>query len=405
MKNNLIKPWLVLAVCCGLAASSIGVCFNSTGVFYQIVSQDLGVLKGTFTLHMTISSIVSAFGYLFIVKLIHHYPYKRILFTGVLATVITTALMGMSHHVYEFYLLGAIRGLAIVTYSMVVITIIIGYWFEKSHGLATSIVLSFSGVAGAVCSPILSHCIEAFGWRHAYFIMAGMVALLCLPALLLPFQIDPANENMHPYGYDSNNVIIQSNNETIIFNPLKISFITFVIFAILMTAITGIPSHFPSYALTLGLTSSIGAMMLSASMIGNIISKLVIGFLSDRIGIMKASTIILIVNGIASLLLITFTNVNALIVGAALFGSIFSIGAVGIALLTKEFFGTKRYSKVYPMVSFMTSISSAASLTLVGYIYDFTNSYRYAFLMAITFVILGLILLIFVRKTSKVDYD
>ena len=145
--------------------------------------------------------------------------------------------------------------------------------------------------------------------------------------------------------------------------------------------------------------------MLSASMIGNIISKLVIGFLSDRIGIMKASTIILIINGIASLLLITFTSFDALIVGAALFGSIFSIGAVGIALLTKEFFGTKRYSKVYPMVSFMTSISSAASLTLVGYIYDFTNSYRYAFLMAITFVIFGLILLIFIRKTSKVDYD
>lgn len=48
---NKIKHWLVLAVCCRLAASSID---NSAGVFYTPVSASLRIMQGTFTLHMAI---------------------------------------------------------------------------------------------------------------------------------------------------------------------------------------------------------------------------------------------------------------------------------------------------------------------------------------------------------------
>ena len=49
MNKNNIKPWLVLVVCCGLAASSIGISINSSGVFYTPVSEDLGIMRGTFS--------------------------------------------------------------------------------------------------------------------------------------------------------------------------------------------------------------------------------------------------------------------------------------------------------------------------------------------------------------------
>ena len=43
MKKNNFKPWYVLVVCCGLAASSIGISINSSGVFYTPVSESLGL--------------------------------------------------------------------------------------------------------------------------------------------------------------------------------------------------------------------------------------------------------------------------------------------------------------------------------------------------------------------------
>ena len=56
MVSKSSKHWLVLIVCCGLAASSIGVSINSSGVFYTPVSTSLGIMRGTFSMHMTIFS-------------------------------------------------------------------------------------------------------------------------------------------------------------------------------------------------------------------------------------------------------------------------------------------------------------------------------------------------------------
>ena len=40
------KHWLVLVCCCGLAAASIGISINSSGVFYTPVSKNLHMLRG-----------------------------------------------------------------------------------------------------------------------------------------------------------------------------------------------------------------------------------------------------------------------------------------------------------------------------------------------------------------------
>ena len=45
MVSKSSKHWLVLIVCCGLAASSIGVSINSSGVFYTPVSTSLGIMR------------------------------------------------------------------------------------------------------------------------------------------------------------------------------------------------------------------------------------------------------------------------------------------------------------------------------------------------------------------------
>ena len=79
--------------------------------------------------------------------------------------------------------------------------------------------------------------------------------------------------------------------------------------------------------------------------------------------------------------------------GAFLFGSVYSVGAVGIALMTRYFFGSEQFSRVYPMLSFTTSLGSSSSLPIIGYIYDFTGSYLAAFLIDLCIDALNLILI------------
>ena len=117
MENK--KHWIVLAVCCGLAASSIGVSINSSGVFYTPVSESLGIMRGTFSMHMTIFSLVTAMGALFIPRIMKKVPYKILLSVSVGIAVIATGAMAYARTIPVFYILGAVRGLSTGMFSIV----------------------------------------------------------------------------------------------------------------------------------------------------------------------------------------------------------------------------------------------------------------------------------------------
>lgn len=402
LKNKSRKHWLVVVVCCGLAGSSIGICVNSMGVFYTPVANDLGVLRGTFALHSTISVIATAIMSLFAAKIMHKYHYKRVLAISVFIAGASTILMAYSNSVYLFYLLGALRGIANGLYGIVPITMIINHWFSKSHGLATSIVLSFSGVLGAICSPILTTCINMFGWQTTYIITGILVIVICLPAIFYQYSITPRQDGLLPYGYTETTVAIEKEKvQQPKFNFFTITFIGFFIFALLHPAITGITQHLPGFAETIGYSANVGAILLSAGMVGNILSKLVIGFLSDYMGAIKANVIMILINAISIVLLLTATNEITLIIGAFLFGSAYAVGAVGFALLTKHFFGDENYATVFPIVSFATNFGSAFALSLVGYIYDFTGSYVNAFIIALGIHVVNIIIIMIIVKIIK----
>ena len=54
-------------MCC-LAASSIGLCTKAIGVFYTPVAKSLKVLKGTFAMHATLSTLSDSINFIKDVK-------------------------------------------------------------------------------------------------------------------------------------------------------------------------------------------------------------------------------------------------------------------------------------------------------------------------------------------------
>ncbi|MCF0113744.1 MAG: MFS transporter, partial [Erysipelotrichaceae bacterium] len=284
-------------------------------------------------------------------------------------------------------------------FAIMPITTIITNWFKEKHGLATSIALSFSGLAGAICSPVLSSCINTLGWQKAYFVMAALIAICTLPALIFKVTITPAEVGLLPYGADE--PIERKAAEKKAFNYLTLSFILMGCMTVMHTSITGISQHLSSYSVSLGLDAALGATMMSLTMVGNIFSKLAFGVLSDKIGPVKSAYTMQVTNIISLVMIMVGGNLHLVplqLAGALLFGSIYSVGAVGIPLLTKKFFGAENFSSTFAIIGFLTSVGSASSLTLIGYLYDFTHTYVYMFIIAIIFHIVNMINITFINK-------
>ena len=397
MENKNIKHWIVLICCCGLAGASIGISINTSGVFYEPVAKSLGILRGDYAMHMTIFSIVTAVTSLFIPRILKKDNYKLLLTIGVIVGTVSTAAMSLGHQLSTFYILGAIRGMSTGIFSAVTLTMVINNWFSEKHGLATSIVFSTSGLMGTLLSPVLTKCIVLFGWQTTYLIKAGILCLLCLPAILYPYHFIPEDDGLLPYGYQEHDQIQEKKIDTK-FNYIQFAFIAFFIYAIFSAFVTGVTQHLPGFAKSIGMSVSTGALLLSAGMAGNITSKIIIGILSDKIGALKSSMVMMVINVVSIILLLTTSSSAIMIMAAFMFGSCYSIGAVGLPLLTKYLFGTDYYNQVFPKISFASNMGAAISLSLIGYVYDFFGSYYYAFYLVLAILIIEFILLFIAHK-------
>ncbi|MCR5468810.1 MAG: MFS transporter [Lachnospiraceae bacterium] len=385
MTNNYKK---IILIMCGLAAASIGICQNTPGVFYAPVSTAFGVLRGTFALHATLTSLGIAVTALFMPRVFKKFSIKTIVIFGTILMVAATAGMSFANHMMTFYVLSIIRGIGAGLCANVSITTIINQWFMKSNGQVTSIALSFSGLAGALCSPLLSTCIENFGWRSAYLLQAGILAFFLLPAVILPFHTSPEDEGLMPYGFVKEETTKKETKPSKPFRFLSVSFLCMSVMTLLSTSITGISQHISGYAQSLGMSAAFGGLLLSVIMVGNIIMKLVIGFISDKKGTVFSCFLMMGLNALALFLIALGGRMMSkplLLFAAFLYGSVYAIGAVGISLLVKLFFGVENYAAAFSKISFIMSTGGACSLPLIGYLFDFTGAYTPAFYIGIAF--------------------
>ena len=139
-------------------------------------------------------------------------------------------------------------------------------------------------------------------------------------------------------------------------------------------------------------------------MMSSIGFKLGLGYISDAIGTVKSSAGILFLVGLASAIFLVTNAVPVLYLAAFLFGAVYAIPSVSVTLLTKEFFGQYRFIHLYPILAFSTSLGGAISLSIVGFIYDFTGSYLPAFFGALMINIINIIILIYLNnRTNKLN--
>lgn len=387
MQNN--EPWKTLAVLCGLTSAAIGISINTSGVFYSAVAKNLGILQGSYAFHMTIFTIMAALSGLLVPSMIKTFPFKKLLVSSVLVAVLGTGLMGQSSQLLQFYFLGGLRGFSTGVFSMVTVTLIINEYFTERNGLATSIALGFSGLMGALFSPIFAILIAQLGWKLAYFFEAILILCLCLPSLVYPFHFQVTDDTKHL----SRKIISNFNIKDIIRALPLILFSIFIGFASSMI------QHLPNFARSISMSDSIGASLLSMGMIGNITSKLLIGFLSDKIGALKSSLIILAVTVGGPGILLMSQNPFLLSLAAFLFGFTYGLGSVSIALLTREIFSAPDYITIFPYISFSGTMGAAGAFSIIGFIYDFTRSYRFAFFILIVLLLFsGICLLVYCNQ-------
>ena len=373
------KYLLVLIAMCGILASSVGLVTNVSGLFFMPVAEEFGILKGAASLMLTISNIAFAVGGLLVPRLLSEKSLKPLLIVATAVLAGSTAALALCPGIVPMYVLCVLRGLAAGCIGFVFATTVLNKWFVANIGLATSIAMGCSGIAGAVFSPVVGSVISSAGWRTGFLVLAALTVVLNLPALLFLPSIDPQTKGMRALGAadePAGEGHVTTSVEEAKPVPIKpVVFVAVVVYALMASALTALPQHFPGLAESYALGAALGASMLSACMIANTVGKIVLGVLIDRIGA-RISMLLYATLIAAALLVMLFLRVpQALLVAAVMFGTCYALGAVGNTMITRDAFGLANYSKTYPVVSLVGSIANAVFSSVVGFMYDFSGGY------------------------------
>ncbi len=385
MKEKLSRKHLIVLIAlCGMLASSVGLVQNVAGIFFDPLAESLGVGRGPVALTLTIYVLLSAFGSLFFNRLIRCIEAEKVVFVSAVLLIAGTFLSGFSNNLFTLYLFSIMRGLGGGFVHIVIASLYINNWFEKNNALMASIAMACSGAAGALFSPLLSFVVENYGFRIGYFVNGALMFLLCAPLLFLGVTYTPEKQGLKPYGYTENKTKQSSEygNEEESGNFI---FILVLIYSIIVGFLTCVPQFFPGHAAKLNYAVSVGSLMVSMSMVANIVAKISFGALSDKIGPKKSILITSAIALIGTLFLLLDINMY---IGAFCYGFCFANSTVGLTALTREQFPLKDYVKKYPFISFVSTIVNAFGSPIAGFVYDQSGSYTPVFVACLVMLVI-----------------
>jgi MFS family permease len=375
--------------------------YYSFGVFFKPLITDFGWTRATTSGAFSLSAIINGLLAIVMGKLVDRFG-PRIVMT-ICAILISSGFMLMSGiasiwQVYLFY--GLIVGVGMGGSFVPVMSTVVRWFYEK-RSMMTGIVAAGMGIGALIGPPIAHQLIIHFGWRKSYVVFGATVFLTVILAAQL-IKRDPSEVGQHAYGESkiSAQLATKPSSKALSFREAIYTrqfWIVYCMFFCLGFCTFAVMVHMAPHAIELEIPAAVAANILATVGGLSIIARILMGRAADIIG-SKRSFIIGFMLMLSALFgLVPFKMIWILFVLAGLFG--FANGSCVIAQspLVALLFGLSSHGVILGFLSFGFTSGGALGPWLAGYIFDATDSYRFAFLLCAGVSLAGLVLTMFLK--------
>ncbi len=386
------QAWTRLAI--SLAISTIGsVGFWSFVVALPAVQAEFGASRAEASLPYTLTMVGFAFGGVGMGWLVDRLGLMPPLVIAAFAIAAGFIAAGYAPSLWLFALSqGCLIGLGTSVFFGPILADL-SHWFVRRRGLAITICSSGNYLAGTLWPPVLQHFIETSGWRATH-IGAG---LFCLAAMLplawwLRARLPPLAPGAAGQGPQKAAIGVSPGALVVLLSIAGFA---------CCVAMSMPQVHLVAYCADLGYGPARGAEMLSLMLGLGIFSRVASGWLADRIGAVSTLLIGSTAQGAALFLYLWFDTLASLYVISAIFG-LFQGGIIPMyTLITREYFPPEKAGATIGFVMMTTLIGMAVGGWLSGWVFDFSGSYRMAFLNGLLWNLLNLSIVGFLMTRRK----
>jgi MFS family permease len=259
-------------------------------------------------------------------------------------------------------------------------------WFDRRRGSALALISSGTYLAGAIWPPIFQSAIVEFGWRNSMLLYAVAEILVVVPIAAIYFRAPP--EVVQPVTTSE-----ATPARAEVFGwPSNIVFAMICCAAVLCCIPMAMPQgHLVAFCSDLGISRSVGALMLSVLLGTAFLSRQVWGAISDRIGGLNTVLIGSAWQAVALTALLLTQNEIGLFAVTAAFGLGFSGIIPAYILAGRELFPASEASWRIPTLLLFSGGGMGAGSWIAGLLYDHFGYYAPAFAAGIGANVLNLL--------------
>ena len=416
-KKGFHRAWLVFIGVCMMMAGGMGLVLNVMGNYFAPMAMAFGLVNPAtggpdvtqVTLLMTVYSYVMLVWLPFCGRLFDKID-ARILFgvSGCLI-VIGCLLFNVWTEVWQIYISGALFGLAGPAIFLVGPSVLINNWFApKQAGKFLGIASAFTGVGTFVWSPVFAGLIKANGYKFGFTVEAIVAAVLILIPAFFFFRTRPEDVGLKPWGIEKE--IAEGEAPKAVGVNGKFALGTIAFWAILIGAGLislggGYKSMMPTAVQSVGgpELAMLGATMISAAAVGNILGKIVLGSLADKIGIKNAMVGFAAVSaiGFALMVFLMGDNMVPMVIAGFCIGTGDAMMSVGLPLVTRACYGDRRYGEIYSYMNMPIALLGGLGATFVAMVANFTGGFQAAYGCGIVFEVIIAACMVIAVVTAK----
>jgi OFA family oxalate/formate antiporter-like MFS transporter len=382
--NRLFYGWIVVAAAFAVTFVGFGSAYTFSA-FLPSLQHDFGASRGT------VSLVFSLAGFLYFAlgvvsgPLADRWGARSLAMLGMVLVGAGLALASVARTIFEVY---AAYGLGVglgIGCAYVPAIGAVQRWFVKRRGFASGLAVSGIGVGTLVMPPLASWLIDTLGWRGAYLMLGGFVAMIGV-SMSWFIANDPRDKGTGPDGTPlevgqpvaaragaSVGEAVRSPQFAALYAACLIcSFGVFVPFV-----------HLVPYALDHHVDQSAAVLLLGAIGVGSTLGRFFLGGLADRIG--RQSFLLMMFMGMAVALAIWVfaTSFWPLAVFALLFGLFYGGWVAILPAVVMDHFGGRNVSGIIGILYTSVAIGTLVGPSAAGFIFDMSHSYTLPILASV----------------------
>ncbi len=391
--------WVIVVLCFLNLTAAFGIWY-SFSVFFLALMKDFGWSRASAASIFSAFIICSALTGPVAGRLLDRFGPRLVFPVGAALLALSLVLVSFTQSLAFFQLTyGVGVGVGVSLMGFTTNSALLSRWFERRRGTAVGLAVAGVGMGMTIFAPLAERWIAAFGWRGAYLGLAVLVAGVIIPLNLFLARPDPASMGLtlEGGGRREGRVKKPTDWEMKVLDPVwaqqpwtltqavktKPFWMLMGAYFFSSTCYQSVLMHAASAMVDAGYSLQVAAVYLGLVGIISTGSKMLFGFLSDRMG-RELGTLLSVGICTLGLLALIFITPHYTILALA-FMLLFGIGYGGSTPIypaaAADLFMGGSFGLIFSVIFLGTGMGGSLGTYAAGLLRDLTGTYLLSFVM------------------------